>query len=140
MPRPPVSTFARFVSVPENHSALSATRQVAECVASRNYDPASNPLFLHGPPGTGKTFLVTALVEEVTRRAPDLVVAHLTAGDWKEWPSGKPSNEAAALLQTARTGDLLLVEDLQHLSPRAVEPLVQVLDYRLARQIGRAHV
>ncbi|MBV9124548.1 MAG: ATP-binding protein [Planctomycetes bacterium] len=134
MPRPPVATFARLVAVPENHAALSAARQVAECVASRKYDPSSNPLFLHGPPGTGKTFLVTALIEEVTRRTPDLVVAHLTAGDWKEWPAGKPSREADSLLETARTCDLLIVEDLQHLSPRAVEPLVQVLDHRLARQ------
>src|SRR5262249_32641204 len=43
---------------------------------------------------------------------------------------GQPS----ATLAELRQADLLAVEDLQHLAPQAVEPLIQTLDRRLARQ------
>jgi chromosomal replication initiator protein len=140
MHRPPL-TFARFVTGPENRSALLAVQDVAAWLGSHR-SCRTSPLFLHGPAGSGKTHLVHALVEEVTRRCPDLVVALLSAGDLDAPSRSGQTTEleseqgvsADDPLETARHSDLIVVEDLQHLPLRAMEPLVQLLDDLQARQ------
>jgi chromosomal replication initiator protein len=136
-------TFARFVPTPENRSALLAVQEVAACIYSGCRSRAVNPLFLHGPTGTGKTHLVSALVEEVTRRSPEAVVTVLPAGDFEALvrnPSGEQDEGAddeplaPDVLEAARHSDLVVVEDVQHLSPRAAEAFVQLTDYLFARQ------
>jgi chromosomal replication initiator protein len=99
-------------------------------------------LLLHGPPGTGKSHLASAVVGAVTRRGGGTTVRVLAAADLDlldatspppsadGLPNGEPSGLDPA---EARGGDLLVIEDLQHLSPRGVEPLVQVLDHRAER-------
>src|SRR5712691_2918212 len=121
-------TFARWVLTPENRSARAAVERVAACVCAHGWRREINPLVLHGPAGTGKTHLASALVAQVTRECPDLVAAVLTAGDFDH------AEEATDALAAARQSDLLVVEDLQHLATRAAEALVQVFDERLARQ------
>jgi chromosomal replication initiator protein len=122
-------TFARFVPAPENRSALAAVQRVAACVGTRRPQRAINPLFLHGPAGTGKTHLVWALGADVLRQAPDLTVLVLSARD-----VGTAISEEADALQTARQADLLIVEDVQHLPARAEEALAQVFDCRQAHE------
>ena len=92
-----------------------------------------NPLFLHGPSGTGKTHLVAALVEQVTRQAPDRLVAVLGAGDFEALVKSEDHEELAR----ARGADLLVVEDVQHLPSRTVEAFVQVVDRGLAAASSR---
>jgi chromosomal replication initiator protein len=130
-------TFARWVSTPENRSAHLAVQGVLDAVCSRQPRRVCNPLFLHGPPGTGKTHLVSVLVAEATRRCPDLVVSVLSAGDLDMRPGlatddGPP--EGVASLDAARDSDLLVLEDLQRLSPQAAETLVPFVDDRLGRR------
>jgi chromosomal replication initiator protein len=125
-----MSTFTHWVTTPENRLARAAVQRVADCVCSRGRRREVNPLFLHGPVGTGKTHLVSALAEDVTRRCPDLVVSLRPAADLAPLP-GDPAAEEAA---TAGPCDLLLIEDVQHLPERSAEALVRVLDRRLARQ------
>lgn len=90
-----------------------------------------NPLVLHGPPGTGKTHLMTGLLAAIagagrTGRlipATDLIQAHdAVLSD-------------ADPFQGARACDLLIVEDLQFLPPRAAEPLTRLVDYRLSHRL-----
>jgi chromosomal replication initiator protein len=102
-------------------------RRVVRCVSARRR--AVNPLFLHGPAGTGKTHLVNALAAAVTHRCPDLIVCLLPAADCRPDVPGQPEESAA----TARDCDLLVVEDVQHLPERAVEALIGVIDDRQAR-------
>jgi chromosomal replication initiator protein len=168
----PPLTFAQFHPAPENRAALLAVQQVAARISSRRRQ-RHPPLFLHGPAGTGKTHLVSALVEEATRRVPELLVTVLPAGDLEELVGHPPSCDrlesrlqpakagtptghrkvdralvrqppgkiesaeetepAVHLLESARHSDLLVIEDLQHLSSRAWETLVQLFDFLYAR-------
>lgn len=121
--RPPL-TFARFVGVPENRSALVAVQQIAEAFGRRRPSPTSNPLYLHGPSGTGKTHLVSALVDDVTRRCPRCVVRHIAAAAFKEREARETTDDEA---------DLLIIEDLQHLPVQAVESTVRILERGLVQ-------
>src|SRR5262245_52439385 len=126
-PRSPALDFAQFVPLPENLAARAAVRCVAACLGARRRRRVHNPLYLHGPAGTGKTHLVSALVEEATRRVPDLIVTMLSAGAFAEPTDGTPS--------AARPGDLFVVEDVQYLPARAAERFGWLLDDLLARQV-----
>jgi chromosomal replication initiator protein len=159
MRQPPPLTFARFVSTPENRSALAAVHFVAAALVADRPDRLANPLLLHGPAGTGKTHLVWALVAEVTRQRPDLTVAVLAANELLDYPGEGKADSQEPLTVGQRDGgpaipvgpppgkqeclppsrplaklNLLIVEDLQHLPERAAEPLVQIIDSLEARQ------
>jgi chromosomal replication initiator protein len=121
-------TFARFVPTPEGRPALAAVLDIADGVCSRRVRRGGPTLLvLHGPPGTGKTHLALALVQQVTSRCPDLGVTILQAGDLGD-------EERKDALARARHSDLVVIEDVQHLPARAVEPLVQLLDCLAAWQ------
>jgi chromosomal replication initiator protein len=90
-----------------------------------------NPLFLHGPPGTGKSHLASALLAAVTARAPDRIAVHRSAGDLI--PPRNDDESGDQDLASLRGADLVIVDDLHHLPERAVETFVQVLDRGLAR-------
>jgi chromosomal replication initiator protein len=114
----------------ENQAARLAVARVADCVCERGPRRAINPLFLYGNSGTGKSHLVSALLADVTGRAPDLQVSLLGAGDFEALllPDADPEE-----LKTARQADLLVVEDLQHLPARVEEAFVHLMDRGLAR-------
>jgi len=134
-------TFARYVPTAENRSALLAVREVAACLCTGECRRSTNPLYLHGPTGTGKTHLIAALVDKATRQSPQLIVTLLQTGDLEEIASPREtSGEATDGLLAAKQSDLFVLEDLQHLSGRrdsanaAAEALVQIFDHLYARQ------
>ncbi len=122
-------TFTHWVTAPENRIAHAAVRRVAKCVSSGRRRRVANPLFLHGPAGTGKSHLVNALVSLLTRGCPDLIVCLLSAADCRSGGPAPGERWAAA----ASDCDLLILEDIQHLPKRAIESLVAIIDDRLAR-------
>jgi chromosomal replication initiator protein len=137
-------TLARFVTTPENRAAVRGVQDMVESLATRRASRRHNPLFLHGPAGSGKTHLVTALVEEATRRRPDLIVnivaardiAHGLSGNGDEDGESQERGEKALPRVTrypAASCDLLVIEDLQQLPLRAAESLVHRIDTLLAR-------
>jgi chromosomal replication initiator protein len=133
-----MQTLATWVTVPENRAARCAVERVVQCVCGAppteqegRAEEGLNPLFLHGPPGTGKTHLVQALLGEVARQAPGRQLALLQAGELEQLFQAESS---APDLTAARQADLLAVEDLQHLSPRATEAFVGLVDRCLARR------
>jgi chromosomal replication initiator protein len=119
-PRP--WTLARFVILPENRAAAHAVEGVVSAVLEASAAPG---LFLHGPPGTGKSHLATAGAETFARRRADARVAIVSARDWgPEEPA-----ECADL-------DLLIVEDLQFLANRSADSLAHTWDERQAHGLA----
>jgi len=123
-----VLTLPHLVPVPENRVALAAIERLAGWFGAGCLTPPVEPLFLHGPPGAGKSHLVAALAAEVRRQAPGTSFALLNGGDFRS--SWQGAHEGAPLREDAVTADLLLLEDLQHFPPQAAETLTQLLDER----------
>ncbi len=129
-------TFSRFVPAPENRSALMALDHLATCLCSGLHQRLIAPLFVHGPPGTGKTHLMTALAEAVARRGSARTITLLGAADFQQQASDQETHP----LLDCKQCDLLIIEDLQMLrvsenaATSVFEALVEVLDYRHARQ------
>ncbi|MFO0929044.1 MAG: helix-turn-helix domain-containing protein [Gemmataceae bacterium] len=118
---PPV----RWILLPENRAARQAIEGVVRCVGGRALRRAVNPLFVAGPPGSGKSHLATELVAETTRQLPDLLVAVVPAADL-----ALAVEDSAAL----RQADLVVIEDVQHLPVRGATALSGLVDHCLARQ------
>jgi chromosomal replication initiator protein len=133
-----MQTPTRWVSTPENRSASMAVKCVSDCVCSDRLRRQINPLFLHGPAGTGKTLLISWLVAEVTRRGVDRTVRVIGADELnlalQSLNADSSENDCQELVKSFENCDLAVVENVQHLSPRAAALLVGPVDRRLARQ------
>jgi len=109
LPLDPAHTFERFVIGAGNRLAHSAALAVAELPGE-----AYNPLFLHGPPGLGKTHLLGAIVDYLRRRRPELTVHYTTADRFTtEFVSGLRKDGPARFKQRYRKLDALLIDDVQ---------------------------
>ena len=150
--------FSRFVAVAENRSALAAAQSVATCLCSQRLERGINPLYLHGLPGTGKTHLVTALVEDVTRRLPRLIVNVLQAADFRspevgvggKWlgirgPGSEVGNQKAKVKEGSSRGSIkdyasesFLAADPDSLSPDLL--VVEDLQHLARRRSNQAAI
>ena len=102
-------TFDRFVIGPGNRLAHAAALAVAELPGE-----AYNPLFLHGPPGLGKTHLLGAIVEYLRRNHPELNVHYTTAERFTtEFVTALRRDGPEAFKARYRELDALLIDDVQ---------------------------
>jgi chromosomal replication initiator protein len=107
----PSYTFERFVIGEGNRLAHAAALAVAEAPAE-----AYNPLFLHGPPGLGKTHLLVAIAHYLRLNAPGLSVRYTTAERFtNEFVAALRSSGGGAFKSRHREIDVLLVDDVQFL-------------------------
>jgi chromosomal replication initiator protein len=124
-----MQTFARWVSTPETEAARLAAELVADRVAMGRIRRETNPLFLHGLSGCGKTHLVAALIHELATRLPEAIVKLVPA---REFAGDQRAPSLPGRSDSGDDCDLLAVEDVQHLPGRAAERLGQIIDERIA--------
>jgi chromosomal replication initiator protein len=107
----PSYTFDRFVIGDGNRLAHAAALAVAEAPSE-----AYNPLFLHGPPGLGKTHLLGAIANYLRDNAPALSVRYTTAERFtNEFVAALRSSGAEEFKRRHRDIDVLLIDDIQFL-------------------------
>ena len=104
---------------PGNQLAHAAALAVAEAPGE-----AYNPLFLHGPPGLGKTHLLGSIANYLHRHSPELVVHYTTAECFtNEFVSSLQGTGIDAFKERYRRADVLLIDDVQFLQgkPRTAD-------------------
>jgi chromosomal replication initiator protein len=107
----PSYTFERFVIGEGNRFAHAAALAAAEAPSE-----AYNPLFLHGPPGLGKTHLLVAVANYLGVNAPSLSVRYTTAESFtNEFVDALRAKGGEAFKNRYRDLDVLLVDDVQFL-------------------------
>ena len=111
----PTYTFERFVIGDGNRLAHAAALAVAESPGQ-----AYNPLFLHGPPGLGKTHLLGAIGNYLHLHSPDLVAHYATAESFtNEFVAALQGTGIEAFKRRYRHADVLLIDDVQFLEGKA---------------------
>jgi chromosomal replication initiator protein len=110
----PKYTFDQFVIGAGNRFAHAAALAVAE-LPGHSY----NPLFLHGSPGIGKTHLLHAIGNYVSRYGSGLRVRFATIEEFtSEFVEAVRGGTTADFKQRFRSPDVLLLDDIQFLAGR----------------------
>lgn len=104
-------TFDSFVIGPSNRFAHAAALAVAE-TPGRAY----NPLFVYGGVGLGKTHLLQAIGQFVTRHTPHLRVRFVTIEMFtNDFINSLRDDSIEGFKKRYRTNDVLLIDDIQFL-------------------------
>jgi chromosomal replication initiator protein len=107
----PKLTFDQFVIGDCNRLAHAAALAVAEMPAQ-----AYNPLFLCGPPGVGKTHLLSSIANLLLSHNPDLTVRCTTGEAFtNEFLAALSGGQTEAFKLRFRHVDVLLLDDVQFL-------------------------
>ena len=110
----PKYTFEQFVIGDGNRLAHAAALAVAELPAQ-----AWNPLFIHGPPGLGKTHLLHAIGNYVRRYGEGMRVRYATVEDFTaEFVQAVRGRNTDAFRERFRDVDVLLLDDVQFLADK----------------------
>ena len=111
----PKPGFDHFVIGESNRFAHAAALAVAEIPGE-----AYNPLFLHGPPGVGKSHLLAAIAEYLRSRHPGMSVRLTTAeGFTSDFVTAIRRGPGQPFKAGYRDVDALLVDDVQFLEDKA---------------------
>jgi chromosomal replication initiator protein len=103
-------TFEEFVEGSCNCWALAA----AQGIVANPGKAGSNPFFIHGGTGLGKTHLMQAIGNELKKKDPTLNICYLTAEVFmNEFLNALQNNTKESFRNRYRKMDLLMVDDVQ---------------------------
>ena len=105
-------TFENFIVGNSNKFAHAACVAVAAHPAE-NY----NPLFIYGPSGLGKTHLLSAIVNEITKRDPKTRVLYIKGDEFtNQMIEALGKQEMSEFRNKYRNCDVLLIDDIQFIA------------------------
>jgi chromosomal replication initiator protein len=108
----PKYKFDTFIVGDNNNFAHAAALAVAQAPA-KSY----NPLFVYGGVGLGKTHLLHAIGQQVTRQSEQARVAYVSCEQFtNEYIDGIQNNQLARFRRRYRQTDVLLIDDVQFLA------------------------
>ena len=108
----PRYTFDNFIVGPFNELA-----QAAAIAISRNPGAAYNPLFIYGGVGLGKTHLVQAIGNEISKKFPDKKIKYVSSEKLTSGIVNSIKNrEIDKFKALYKDTDLLIVDDIQFLA------------------------
>jgi chromosomal replication initiator protein len=111
----PRYTFEQFIIGDANHMAHAAALAVAES-PGQTY----NPLFLHAPPGLGKTHLLHAIGNYITMFDPASTVRYTTAEAFTNgFIAALKGRDLDRFKRLYRDVDVLLIDDVQFLASKS---------------------
>ncbi len=115
----PSYTFENFVVGDSNRMAY------ASCVSVAQYPAAqSNPLFLYGPPGIGKTHLLYAIAHHIERTRPSFNIVYCTSEDFtNELVAAITHKTTADFREKYRSADILMIDDIQFIGGKEATQL-----------------
>ena len=104
----PRYTFENFVVGPSNEYATAVAMNVAK------FPGQSNPLFLYGNSGLGKTHLMQAIGNQILKNAPDKKVVYITSEKFtNDMTNSLRDKDMESFRHRYREIDVLLVDDVQ---------------------------
>lgn len=104
-------TFENFVVGKPNELAHAAARAVAE---SSKVLPGSNPLFLYGGVGLGKTHLMHAIAWHIRKTTPERKVVYISAEKFMyQFISSLRRKDTMSFKEQFRSVDVLMIDDVQ---------------------------
>ena len=108
----PRYTFENFILGPSNQIAYSSARAVAD-----NPSRSTNPLFIYGSVGLGKTHLLQAVCHELLRRHPGFRIVYLSCEVFtNQFVYALQCNRLDAFRERYRKADMLVVDDIHFLA------------------------
>jgi chromosomal replication initiator protein len=111
----PRYTFDQFIIGDSNRLAHAAALAVAEAPSN-----AYNPLFLHAPPGLGKTHLLHAIGNYITAYEPQTTVGYTTVEAFTNgFITALNTKALDRFKHLYRDVDVLLIDDVQFLASKA---------------------
>ena len=110
-PLDPRFTFENFVVGPPNQLAYAAASAVAE---SKTAASESNPLFLYGSVGLGKTHLMHAIAWQIKQNNPKRKVIYMSAEKFMyQFVRALRNKDVMSFKERFRSVDVLMVDDIQ---------------------------
>ncbi|MCL2035888.1 MAG: chromosomal replication initiator protein DnaA [Oscillospiraceae bacterium] len=108
-------TFETFIEGNSNKLAYAACKSIAQGL-QKNY----NPLYIYGNPGLGKTHLLSAVKNELTKNKPNLNIVFSAADDFfNDFVNSIKFDKTVQFKNKYRNADVLLIDDVQFFSGKA---------------------
>lgn len=108
----PRHTFENFILGPSNQIAYAAARAVAD-----NPSRSTNPLFIYGSVGLGKTHLLQAICHELLKRHRGYRIVYLSCEVFtNQFVHALQCNRIDAFRERYRKADMLVVDDIHFLA------------------------